>query len=174
MCNVNRFVATASLFFVFLAVSAGVTGCVVSPTQGALLGADPATGFATLASAPIRVNAFNFTTGLYELVGSGAASSSPTIAAGTLCSNSPALYYYSVPYSVTADDLDHHVFPDPVGKLQLVQVQPDGQKQVLFSSANRNPIQCVTNNVKPGCDFYNVTYNICGYSLTEISFYTLG
>jgi hypothetical protein len=174
MCDVKDAETKVALAFIVLVALGSLSGCVVSPRPGALLSAEPATGFATVPSGPVRVTAFNYKTNQYDLVGAGIAGSSPTVAAGTLCANSPALYYFSVPYTTTGDHLDHRVFPDPVGKLRLTQTQSDGRNQVLYSSSHANPIRCVLDNVTPGCDFYNVAFNICGYKLTEVAFYTLG
>jgi hypothetical protein len=174
MFDLNRAGTKVLLTLVFVVGLGGLNGCVLSPRPGALLSDDPATGFATVRSAVIRVRAFNYRTNQYEVVGTGTSGDSPTVAAGTMCSNSPALYYYSVLYRITGDHLNRRVFPDPVGKLQLTQTQSDGRNQVLYSSTHENPVRCVLDNVKPGCDFYDVAFNICGFKLTEINFYTLG
>lgn len=166
----NGVCVVAGLFVA--AMAAG--GCVIAPKPGDLA-SSPQTvaGFATQPSATIRVSAFNYTTNAYEVIGTTTAGSSPLAPAGAYCANSPALYYYQTGVTLNAADWNHSS-TDPTALLQVAQVLSDGSAQVLFATSNPNGLQCVMNNVTPGCDFYNVAYNICGYRLTEIGIYTIG
>jgi hypothetical protein len=108
------------------------------------------------------------------VIGTTTASSSALVSAGSLCANSPALYFYSASVTFNEGDLDHSFFPDPAGRLQVTEVLSNGSTRLLFASSQANAVSCILNNVTPGCDFYNVAFVVCGYQLTEIPIHFIG
>jgi hypothetical protein len=148
------------------------TGCVTSPTPGSVVG-ESVSGFTSLSGAPVRVKAFNFRTNQWDVVGTANATSSATAKAGTLCSNSPDLFYYTVPYTITSDHLGPNS-PDRSVKLQVTAAYSTGGEQTLYSSKKPNAVGCVLGGVVPGCNFYTLSYTTCGFNEPELNLYIIG
>ncbi len=130
-------------------------------------------GFTTLAGAPVHVKAFNFRTNQWDVIGTATSGTGPLSRAGSLCSNSPNLYYYDVPYTLTSDHLGPN-FPDRSVRLQVAADYSTGGQQTLYSSSKPNALSCVINGVTPGCDFYSLSYTTCGYNLAELDVHIIG
>ena len=159
----------SSVMMASVVLAGAATGCVISPASGDLV---PTTvqGLSTISSGTIHVNAMNWTTNAFVQVGTGTAGSSAIAAAGTLCSNSPALYFYSVTPTFTSNNFKAVGTTSVIVDIQAQQIVPStGETQTLFSTNNPNGVQCVEDHITPGCDFYTVTYTTCGYNLTDFT-----
>ncbi len=148
------------------------TGCAISPYSGqSFYGSNviPVDGFAHASDATVQIEAYNWSSATYDYVVTAYAASTPTLNAGTMCSNSPALYRYK--RDVTLNSNYWKVINGKsTAKMRAAQFK-NGNRQVIYFTNNSNGGYCMTQYANTQtCDFYNVAYNQCGFNLTEAVF----
>lgn len=159
-----------------------LAGCVLSPLDRQSQNLNPLTvaGFAIEPSATIQVKAYNYVTKSYDLIGTTTSASTASVQAGTMCSNSPAFYVYQASvrlgdnnWSKSNWNQDNTGWPDVYGRIQVTQVSSGGGTLSLYGTREPNAVQCIGNNITPGCNFYDVAQK-CGFTLTEITLHIIG
>ena len=156
-----------TLLMTVACVVAGAS-CATSPYDGQTFsdGKIQFGGFVDEPGAQIRFYAKDRTNNAWNILDSTTSVTSPTFAAGTLCSNSPALYRYQ-----------KQVWPmwgiywTPItggGYSAQMKARKFGVgEQDLYFTTNPDGPNCISSHITPGCDFVNVAVNICGYTKQE-------
>jgi hypothetical protein len=144
--------------------------CATSPYSGQPVDTNRivVAGFAKDPGVRVRVDAYDWSTNTFYMVANATSASTPTLAAGAICPNSPPLYAYNV----TTDPLMWPIYwkKNPAGryeaKVQATQIAGGGTWPLKFT-ANPNGPSCIQANITPNCDFRTVAQDICGYTLND-------
>ncbi|MEZ4235313.1 MAG: hypothetical protein R3F59_03970 [Myxococcota bacterium] len=159
-----------SVAFVALAAAVGLSGCVVTPYDGQVVGKYSNVsvfGYTDHPSASVVVEAYNFTTGGWESLGTTTSAATASYGAGYWSSNSPALYQYSLSVQVAdqanpATEARWTGWPDGSAKLRV----RDTSANRSLSAGEFDSLSCFLSTIEPSSDFYYTAYD-CGFQLSE-------
>lgn len=145
--------------------------CVIQPYDGEIVGnygVFTVAGYTDTASSLVVVEAYNWTTGGWEQLGSATTGTSPSYAAGHWSADSPDLYYFSTSVAVAdaAIPATHQRWtgwPDGSAKLRIRNVT----KGTSLYRGEYESLSCFLTTIEPSSNFAATAYN-CGYDDVEL------
>lgn len=143
------------------------TGCATGPYNGQEIstGTIGFAGFGDSPNAKVRFEAYDWIAKKWWPTAETYTRPTAFFAAGAICPNSPALYYYTGSMYLNWPlywDLQSGKYTARVRATQYTAANTT----IMFAD-RPGAVDCViSNGFNQTCDFYNIAYNVCGFHLT--------
>jgi hypothetical protein len=142
--------------------------CAMTPYSGQQISTNTVQfdGLTDTPGATVRIDAYDWWTNSYYAMSWVTTGTTPYLAAGAVCPNSPALYQYVASVPLQWSVLWKKFGTQYQAKVRATQLGV-GETALKFT-ANSAGANCMAANAfNSTCDFYTVAYSTCGYALNE-------